>query len=885
MTFTNEQKALMNNERAVKTMRIEFTNPNINTIDANHIYQESLEIDESLFDGELHFGKCNATMFKTKVADFGVDIIGEEIEPYVLYTHDQDSVDVPFGKYIIQSAERTSDRRWLMITAIDKMSLFDVDIADWYNYVLYAESWDVPSTVKYQGDTSPIEEITYPASGDNPIYPGITIGDEYADLNVGKVYTLEDELKRYSQDPVTGEYTVTWYATWTFAYDLTKTATNRTVKEIRDMLCTYIGVTQETVTLPLDNLSVPKTINPDTLSARDLLQSVCEINGCFGHFDWEGILQYAFLQDDGLLPSEGLYPSNDLFPRNGQPTTVPEEFISVYKNCDFADYDTHAIDSVAIMNEDGSLAVHYEESQNYTNRYNISGNILLYGFDTSQLEGIAEVILEQICDAVYRPNTVETFGCAYMQLGQDYVINTRIINGSEIIEKRFESFLTKRSIHGIQGMFSTVQAEGTEYLPKIQTNDVASEMKILKGKSAKYERDLEHLSIEFSDYEEETTAAIEVNAHNITLKVGKDEVISSINQTSEQITIQASKISLEGIVTANQHFKILSDGSMECNDATLKGNFRVKNASDQDVIYLDNNGNAVFEGRINATSGIIGGWRLLDNSLYCDSGNRQAYIANPDSSRPFFIFCNESNNTTFNVDYSGDVYARGDLYIGGTSSFNGNVGMNGTLTVFSTITAQQFIGDLQGTATYAGTATHLTNGSYYIEINSDGHVAPVTNDFMDIGTTSRKFQDLRLSGHIYCPDATIHTSDRNLKKDITDISTKYEDMFMNLRPVSYKFKTGKRTHIGFISQEVEDSMKRENITAMDFAGFCMDANKELVTDDEGNETEQVVKDDKGNIEYTYGLRYGEFIALNTHMIQKLYKRIEDLENTIKELTK
>lgn len=33
----------------------------------------------------------------------------------------------------------------------------------------------------------------------------------------------------------------------------------------------------------------------------------------------------------------------------------------------------------------------------------------------------------------------------------------------------------------------------------------------------------------------------------------------------------------------------------------------------------------------------------------------------------------------------------------------------------------------------------------------------------------------------------------------------------------------------------------------------------------------------------YKLRYGEFISLNTHMIQKLYRRITKLENELQSL--
>lgn len=50
-------------------------------------------------------------------------------------------------------------------------------------------------------------------------------------------------------------------------------------------------------------------------------------------------------------------------------------------------------------------------------------------------------------------------------------------------------------------------------------------------------------------------------------KADKANLISQINQSAEQVAISASKIKLEGIITANGNFKILSDGSME----TIKG--------------------------------------------------------------------------------------------------------------------------------------------------------------------------------------------------------------------------------------------------------------------------------------------------------------------------
>lgn len=66
---------------------------------------------------------------------------------------------------------------------------------------------------------------------------------------------------------------------------------------------------------------------------------------------------------------------------------------------------------------------------------------------------------------------------------------------------------------------------------------------------------------------------------SITMKVNKNNIISSINQSAESVSINATKINLNGIVTANQNFKILSDGSMEAKNGTFSGNLNFDSAS------------------------------------------------------------------------------------------------------------------------------------------------------------------------------------------------------------------------------------------------------------------------------------------------------------------
>lgn len=79
-----------------------------------------------------------------------------------------------------------------------------------------------------------------------------------------------------------------------------------------------------------------------------------------------------------------------------------------------------------------------------------------------------------------------------------------------------------------------------------------------------------------------TIKANEINS-TVSQKVGKNEVISRINQSSEAVSINAGKINLNGAVTANQNFKILSDGSMEAKNGTFTGG----------LINLQDNGSAL----------------------------------------------------------------------------------------------------------------------------------------------------------------------------------------------------------------------------------------------------------------------------------------------------
>lgn len=170
----------------------------------------------------------------------------------------------------------------------------------------------------------------------------------------------------------------------------------------------------------------------------------------------------------------------------------------------------------------------------------------------------------------------------------------------------------------------------------------------------------------------------------------------------------------------------------------------------------------------------------------------------------------------------------------------------------------------QNTSAGAGAGLALHNTSLYVPSASNSGI-------VNLGSSGRKWNQL------YASSGTISTSDRNVKTDIASMSDMQEKLFNELKPVTYRFidGTSDRTHYGFISQDVEESLDSLGLDGTDFAGFC----KDVRVDEDGIE----MLDENGKNIYDYSLRYAEFIALNTHMIQKLQEEIAELKATIEEL--
>ena len=179
---------------------------------------------------------------------------------------------------------------------------------------------------------------------------------------------------------------------------------------------------------------------------------------------------------------------------------------------------------------------------------------------------------------------------------------------------------------------------------------------------------------------------ITANAEGLSLRVEKNGVIAAINASSESVSINAGKINLNGVVTANNYFKINTNGSMECTNATISGNVTAS------TLTANN-------------SGTIAGWSISSGGIsYSSSSYNVHVLTGTNVSKDFLVVHDKSLDT-----YPFYVHADGTLYSSKLTAVNANI--SGTVTT----------GNL--TATGGKIANFTIDGGYLyngIGIGTDG---------------------------------------------------------------------------------------------------------------------------------------------------------------------
>ena len=350
--------------------------------------------------------------------------------------------------------------------------------------------------------------------------------------------------------------------------------------------------------------------------------------------------------------------------------------------------------------------------------------------------------------------------------------------------------------------------------------------------------DIENADAEVTRITKDTVTAPFIETLNLSvgneIKMGENATISWSQVTGTDGVATESYVTSQGYQTAKQVTQITKDTVTTSYVNALK--------ITADSVAAENITGTTISGKT-ISGGTISGTNITGGSINIGSSN--------------FMVNSAGVMTAKSGTFSGSLNAADGTFKGTLSAVSGS---------FTKLTA--------GLSSFSETIVKINaNGQGLVVIGDPDYTDPANNQkWVDITIRpeSNNVGNIGTPNHLwdcmYSRVGEINTSDRNAKQDIILMGELQEKLFDSLKPVTFKFKDGNsgRTHYGFISQDVEDSLNDIGLTGMDFAGFCKDSYF-------GDEDEVITK---------YSLRYSEFIALNTYMIQKLKAENHKLEERI-----
>ena len=819
----------------------EFYFPDLDyTITNETLHQESVTIKESICDSEdLQLGGCIASSCEFEVSELaGKELAGLEFTARLLVNDGKDAV-VKMGKYRVDSAKRVNDKDYRKIVAYDALYDAQIDVSDWYNKVFYIVS--EYEEVVAVGDIDDLWEhgdYYIDNSGSKPpwiaFFANGAVPEEahdttYLDTSTGKLY----EAQNTSKDENNELYR------WVEVYQCKrKTTTKRiyaktTLKKLRESLLNHLNISFIEQDLINDDVTIERTFDTsDTgeIIGTDILKYICELNAGFGKINRDGKFEVVQLTSAGLYPEETLYPSEDLYPEESNYELLSaEENEANYISVAYEEYETEAITGVIVKSNSDNVG---QVVGTKDNAYMLTGNPLIYNKTSEDLTKIGQNIFAKIKGITYRPNTTTLEGLPYLETG-DYYILTK--NNDDVSSPIFT-----RTLAGVQALKDTFESKGNKL--RVNEDSQTSEMMTLQSKMLKIQKGVDGLLIEVTDLDENTSSRFEQTASKIEAEVkrasnAEGELSGRITVTADQITQEVTRAkgaeeTLSGriTVTAGEITQEVSRATSEEN--TLRASISLKIDKDDDgqiisminesadVITLNSNrlvvnstnftldgsGNVSVSGILNGSSGSIGGWKFGSGYMYSQG---QSFISS------------HSNTRYFNWNgypYKSSIY-QGKLICG------------------------------------------VQSGSL-----SEG--VPNTNyGYCDLSVAGFYSKDIDLSsGYLFAVDvknATVTTntgaftaSDRRLKTNINEIDEQYaNDLIDGLKPSTYTMIDGKRTHSGFIADEVKQTAEKVLGTAENFAAYA------------------TVKIDEDKQEYA-ALRYEEFIAPLTKYSQCLKRDLK-----------
>ena len=387
-------------------------------------------------------------------------------------------------------------------------------------------------------------------------------------------------------------------------------------------------------------------------------------------------------------------------------------------------------------------------------------------------------------------------------------------------------------------------------------------------------------------------------------KVGSGDIISAINQSPEEVKIQANKITLEGLVTVNEKFKVLDDGSVVAKDAQFSGTLTGSTINGGTIgiggsggvnsnFYVDSGGNVTMKGNITLSGNIT--WpttgvpisrgdiynamlkNIQGDGLYSLDGN---LCINASAIKTGVL---DAEHISIAGTYGGIVQGKG-MAAGGTSTdgmklYSPN-GVNGYPYIFISgsgvriqVGVEEYVYFSGGTMGVFGEtlSAHdaiIAYDAYHIKTNNPQYDGEFNVASLDSGASFITFGSSVIKTYIVGTSITsskpINTeSDRRLKKSIEALTDDYAGILDSITPVRFRYKREDDDapyHLGYCAQDVIAAIETAGLSSDDFALIG-----ETTTEDG---------------ESRYSIAYDELISLLHLKVNALSKEIEGLKQKV-----
>lgn len=345
--------------------------------------------------------------------------------------------------------------------------------------------------------------------------------------------------------------------------------TTMSLLDFRNQFFTYIGLTQEETTLANDDLVIEKTISTNQLSGADVIRAICEINGCFGHFNRDNVFCYVRLAtssysgDYMVYPGETTFPGATLYPSEIGGISISTETeieTAYYKSCTYSDYITQKITRVDVRQEENDID-HYYGSEG--NTYTVTGNFLTQGLDNDALESVAKNLYEVVKDIFYRPANISAAGNPLLEVGDAIKLVTKY--------ETVNTYILQRTLNGIQALSDDFVSQGVEEYT-FESQSLESQITQVKGMVHKLINTTEQFSSQITNLDKGMTSMFDQTSEQIVLQVqtALDEInrafegYDSENSTYDVSAISASlKILKSGLLAQIDTVRQIAEGAVD----------------------------------------------------------------------------------------------------------------------------------------------------------------------------------------------------------------------------------------------------------------------------------------------------------------------------------